>query len=99
MNTKTLPTRVYHITYSPEIKNVCLYFKGCNFRCRGCIRRRYTHNIHLLSEQWAEIERKQAMALSLNEISETIDDLEVEEVFYLGVRMGSGREYRQISLI
>lgn len=29
-------TNIYHITYTPEQKEVCLFFWGCNIYCRGC---------------------------------------------------------------
>lgn len=29
-------TNIYHITYTPGIKEVSIFFWGCNFHCRGC---------------------------------------------------------------
>ena len=31
-----MKTNIYHITYTPEQKDVCVHFWGCNFQCRGC---------------------------------------------------------------
>lgn len=30
-------TNIYHITYTPEIKEAELFFWGCNMDCRGCL--------------------------------------------------------------
>ncbi len=31
-----MKTNIFHITYTPEQKDVCVHFWGCNFKCRGC---------------------------------------------------------------
>ncbi|AII59020.1 MAG: radical SAM protein [Dehalococcoides mccartyi] len=37
-------TQIYHITYTPEQKQICLFFWGCNLNCKGCycLRRIYS---------------------------------------------------------
>ena len=32
-------TGVYRITFNPELKSVCIFFRNCNFKCKGCIRK------------------------------------------------------------
>lgn len=49
MNINDTKTNVYHITYFPKFKTICLYFAGCNFHCLGCIRQRCSFDIHLPS--------------------------------------------------
>ena len=39
--------RVYHLTYSPEVRTACLHFHGCNFRCPFCVRRGNPYDVHL----------------------------------------------------
>jgi pyruvate-formate lyase-activating enzyme len=39
--------RVYHLTYSPEVRTACLHFHGCNFRCSFCVRRGNPYDVHL----------------------------------------------------
>ncbi|MEW5948002.1 MAG: radical SAM protein [Thermodesulfobacteriota bacterium] len=43
---------VYHITYEPHMETAYLYFWGCNFSCRGCIRRKNIYDIHLRAEKY-----------------------------------------------
>lgn len=38
---------IYQITYSPMTKEVHLNFWGCNFACRGCLRRKEMDESHL----------------------------------------------------
>ncbi|HAV43199.1 TPA: hypothetical protein DCX15_04215 [bacterium] len=39
---------IYHITYTPQTKTLCLFFLDCNFACRGCIRKGFGgRDIHL----------------------------------------------------
>lgn len=39
---------VYHITYAPGLKEVCLYFdSSCNFSCHGCITKFHPEDYHL----------------------------------------------------
>ena len=42
---------VYHITYTPELKEICLYLDcGCNFSCHGCISKYHPEDCHLDKE-------------------------------------------------
>ncbi|MFH1394555.1 MAG: radical SAM protein [Candidatus Omnitrophota bacterium] len=39
---------VYHITYSPGLRQVCLFFnEKCNFSCKGCVRKSTPQDSHL----------------------------------------------------
>ena len=45
-----ITTSIYHITFHSEIRSVYLFFKNCNFRCVGCIRKLSPWDLHLDSE-------------------------------------------------
>ena len=38
---------IYHITYSPSPKVVCLHFWGCNLNCRACLLKKEIYDCHL----------------------------------------------------
>ncbi len=38
---------INHITFSPEVSTLCLYFHGCNFKCKACIRKKTLKDVHL----------------------------------------------------
>lgn len=39
---------VYHITYTPELRQVCLYMDGgCSFSCHGCITDYHPQDCHI----------------------------------------------------
>jgi len=61
---------IYHITYAPTTKTVCLYFWGCNFDCRGCIRKKDLRDIHLNH--------------NLKEVIDNLRNLEIEKVVFMG---------------
>ncbi|MDI6888164.1 MAG: radical SAM protein [Methanocellales archaeon] len=61
---------IYHITYAPTTKTVCLYFWGCNFDCRGCIRKKDLATKTLL--------------LDLKEVIDNLRNLEIEKVVFMG---------------
>ncbi len=74
---------IYHITYAPTAKEVCLYFWGCNFACRGCIRKKALDDIHL---KYHAPTRKYLPPtfLSLEEVIEILKKLAVKRVIYMG---------------
>lgn len=46
---------IYHITYAPELHEICLYFNGgCNFSCRGCITDSLPLDCHLNRKETAQ---------------------------------------------
>ncbi len=39
-----MKTNIYHIIYAPGMKEVVLFFWGCNFHCRGCYCKRQVYS-------------------------------------------------------
>ena len=46
-NDNSARSNVYHITYSREYNVCCLYFWGCNLRCRLCLLKKEAFDCHL----------------------------------------------------
>lgn len=71
----------YHITYSPELKEVCLHFDaGCQFRCHGCIARYHPRDCHL-EEKHKQDENK---SLSIKEVVAYLEQLDFKKTIFLG---------------
>ena len=81
---------IYHITYSPEPKTVCLHFWDCNLRCRACLRYKEIYDCHLEETRRALFDpvKKAASALppflALAEVERILYDLEVRGVIFMG---------------
>jgi len=52
-----ITTSIYHITFHSEIRSVYLFFKNCNFRCVGCIRKLSSWDLHLDNELLSALEK------------------------------------------
>ncbi|HEC99450.1 MAG TPA: radical SAM protein [Proteobacteria bacterium] len=74
---------VYHITYEPETRTAYLYFWGCNFSCRGCIRRKDVYDMHLHGPQRAG-NPGPVRLLSQSEIADVVNELNAKRVTCLG---------------
>lgn len=71
----------YHITYSPELKEVCLHFDaGCQFCCHGCIARYHPRDCHL-EEKHKQNENK---SLSIKEVVAYLEPLDFKKTIFLG---------------
>ena len=81
---------IYHITYSPEPKTVCLHFWGCNLSCHACLCHKEIYDCHLEETKEAIFQPdKLAEAapqtfLSLNQVQEVLRSLEVQQVIFMG---------------
>lgn len=73
---------VYHITYAPATKTVCLYFWGCNFNCRGCIRKKDLQDIHLNPN--CHLPTAKPLLLDSKEVIDNLRNLEIEKVVFMG---------------
>ena len=40
-------TKIYHVSFHEALSSVSLFFHGCNFTCKGCLRRVYMYDCHL----------------------------------------------------
>jgi pyruvate-formate lyase-activating enzyme len=81
---------IYHITYSPEPKTVCLHFWGCNLNCRGCLRQKEIYDCHLAETKDAIFNETKKSSqvperfLDLGEVMQILGKLEVSRVIFMG---------------
>ena len=81
---------IYHLTYSPEPKTVCLHFWGCNLSCRACLCHKEIYDCHLEETKEAIFqpdklaESAPETFLPLNQIQEVLRSLEVQQVIFMG---------------
>jgi pyruvate-formate lyase-activating enzyme len=81
---------IYHITYSPEPKTVCLHFWGCNLSCRACLCHKEIYDCHLEETKEAIFQPDKLAEpapetfLPLNQIQEVLRSLEVQQVIFMG---------------
>ncbi|MCD6248569.1 MAG: radical SAM protein [Hadesarchaea archaeon] len=71
--------RIYHITYSPEVRTANLYFHGCDFYCLGCIRKKNPYDLCLKEkpDSWTRF-------LNLDEVLEILNRLGAKRAILLG---------------
>ena len=70
---------VYHMSYMPKFvgeRMVSLSFRGCNFKCIGCVRK--------LSELDIYAEESEAMDFSLDSIMRKLDELKPHRIYLDG---------------
>jgi pyruvate-formate lyase-activating enzyme len=71
---------LYHITYIPELDEVCIYFDGgCNLRCHGCITDHHPEDCHLDERVGGKNPH-----LSTDEAISKIEPLSFKRVLFLG---------------
>jgi pyruvate-formate lyase-activating enzyme len=72
---------VYHITHTPELNEICLYFNaGCNFSCHGCITNYHPEDCHL-EESISQSEYK---SINIDEVIAYLKPLSFNRVIFLG---------------
>jgi len=81
---------VYHITYSPTARVVCLHFWGCNLSCKACLLKREIYDCHL-AETKDRIFRGQNVAnqtpdsfLELEGVMQYLRKLDIQQVVFMG---------------
>jgi len=75
-----MKTSVYHITYYDYNQSLYIMFAKCNFRCLGCIRRRYVWDHHLYDRGGMESLRIEVFeTLSLEEFKDIVGKVRVEK--------------------
>ncbi len=84
------PTNVYHLTYSPGYGIACLYFWGCNLRCRACLLKKEIYDCHLaetrerIFDPNVKAEGEPKEFLNLEQLKTLLLGLEVEQVILMG---------------
>ena len=84
---------VYHITYSPELRELCLYFDGpCNFSCHGCVCRSHPLDIHLAGRSGDVMP-----PISAEEVLRLVEKLDLERVIFMGFEPTVNREFPKLA--
>jgi len=88
---------VYHITYSPGLSEVCLYFNGgCNFSCRGCISDSYPLDCHLNKKEIGQVKNR---ALNINKVVSYLKPLFFKKAIFLGKEPTIDRDFLPLARI
>ena len=95
-------TNVYHITYTPEHKDVCVHFWGCNFKCRGCYCTRQIYSPMLdfgtmLATNPASIAAQPTRFLNTEEVEAILDELDFHSVVIEGQEAGLDPAYLEFT--
>jgi len=86
-----LNTNIYHISYAPEAKSLCLHFWGCNMSCRGCLCQKEIYDCHLKETKDAIFEETKKSTeepthfLNFQEVKEILEDLDFSQVIFMGM--------------
>lgn len=72
-------TNIYHIVYFENDNSIYVFFRGCNFACKGCILKISPWDCHLPASLHSKLQRHPAFqTLSLAELDSLIEKLKVE---------------------
>jgi pyruvate-formate lyase-activating enzyme len=75
---------VYHITYAPELSEICLYLDGgCQFSCHGCITDWHPMDCHLKKDIHATGQQSRG-DLSIDEVISYLKPLSFKKAIFLG---------------
>lgn len=73
-------TNIYHIVFFTRDNSIYAFFKGCNFRCKGCILKLSPWDIHLPAAARSRLEGlKGVNALPLKRLGELLSSFEVKK--------------------
>ncbi|XUX00918.1 MAG: radical SAM protein [Dehalogenimonas sp.] len=96
-------TRIYHISYTPELKEICLFFWGCNIECRGCYCKRRIYSPMLPDFLGAHRQDPTGTApapeefLTIDELLAILDKYEFTSVVLEGQEAGLDPEFANIA--
>jgi pyruvate-formate lyase-activating enzyme len=90
-------TNIYHIVYFEEDKSAYIFFKGCNFACKGCILKLSPWDCHLPVNLYLKLQKYSAFqTLSLSELSFIIGELKVERAVLGGAEPTLDKELTNV---
>ena len=98
-----MKTNIYHIAYAPEMKEVSLFFWGCNFHCRGCLCQKeirnflLKENLHLFREEPRGTARPPDKFLDFYEVLRILEDLEIKTVLLEGQEASLDPQYLKLT--
>jgi len=84
---------IYHITYAPKPRELCVYFDGpCNFSCHGCICRNRLLDIHLT-------ERSEGVrpSISAEDALSLVEELDFKRVIFMGFEPTVNRDFCRLA--
>jgi len=89
MKTESDITSLYHITWGEEYGICCLYFWGCNLRCRICLLKKEVYDCHLPETRLriydaSFVSPQPQEFLTLEKALAILDALPVKRVFLMG---------------
>jgi pyruvate formate lyase activating enzyme len=89
MQPRPIPTAVYHVSWAREYGIASLYFWGCNLHCRICLLQKEVLDCHLPETRYriydpAYKNPKPERFLTLSELFEKLNPLEIQRVFLMG---------------
>ncbi len=87
-------TKVYHITFHSAFSSACLFFDGCNFSCKGCLRRIYPYDCHLGQNYPKEVKIR---FLSVEEIINLLSKVTPEEIIFEGWEPTMDKNLKEIA--
>ncbi len=74
-----MKTKIYHLVFFSHDSSAYVFFKGCNFRCRGCILKLTPWDCHIPVETRLKLSKlSPSSTLSLSELDRLIEGLRVE---------------------
>ena len=98
-------TNIYHISYTPATKEASLFFWGCNFDCRECLCKKeirnylLNENLHLFREEPKGLAKPPERFLSINEVLQILDSLELQTVLLEGQEASIDPQYSQLTKV
>lgn len=86
---------VYHITYTPELNEICLYLDGeCSFSCHGCISDWHPEDCHIKEPR--QIKNK---TLNIEEVISHLKPLSFEKAIFLGKEPTEDKDFLPLARI
>lgn len=98
-----MKTNIYHITYTPELKEASLYFWGCNFECKGCLCQKIPYDPSLKENLVAHLEDPKGIAkaperfLDFEEVMQILGELEIKKVMMMGMEAILDPQYTNLT--
>lgn len=96
---------IYHITYSPEPKVLCLHFWGCNLSCRACLCCKEIWDCHLeetktrLFDPAKRATEQPERFLELAEVREILRGISISQVIFMGAEATLDPELPELARI
>ena len=84
---------VYHITYTPKLRQICLYMDGgCSFSCHGCITDYHPQDCHI-----KDAKKGKNRTLKIEEVISFLKLLDFKKVIFLGKEPTEDRDFLSLA--